>query len=78
MQVDELIAIYQPFKATPADYEGRVPTVVEFKSKHLTVFEYSICFRALCSQVISQDFVARRRWEKLISKNYLTTFKSKL
>ena len=22
LQVDELIAIYQPFKATPADYEG--------------------------------------------------------
>ena len=22
VQVDELIAIYQPFKATPADYEG--------------------------------------------------------
>ena len=35
MQVDELIAIYQPFKATPADYEGRMSTIVELEAKYM-------------------------------------------
>ena len=40
MQVDELIAIYQPFKATPADYEGRMSTIVELKARYLFIPEY--------------------------------------
>ena len=60
MQVDELIAIYQPFKATPADYEGKMSTIVELEAKYMKFrIKYPTGFigkKALMVRILYQSF----------------------